>query len=80
MRACFNSMNEQERDKFRLELIDLLKGFENLKVRPELQRILEGVQSNDPYIVLKQKHKKEFDKNKKLFMQYLEQGIQEKEL
>ena len=62
MRACFHALNEQERVVFRRELVDMLKEYEKENVRPELRRILEGVKSNDPYTVLKRKHKKRLDK------------------
>ena len=60
-------MNEEERTGFRLELLRMLKGYQGTAVRPELRRILEGVKSNDPYTMLKEKHRRKFVQQKTAF-------------
>ena len=38
----------------------MLRGYQGKAVRPELRRILEGVKSNDPHTMLKEKHRRKF--------------------
>ena len=74
-RDSFGSKNENERAVFRYQLVSLLKGYERKEARPELLRILEGVQSNDPFTMNKLKDKKKLEKVKKSFKEKTMDGV-----
>ena len=66
-RVMIMKMNEKERADFRVKLLSMLKGYQQKEVRTELRRILEGVKSNDPYNMLKEKNRIKFKKKKTEF-------------
>jgi len=67
VRDTFEIDNEESREKFRKQLVNMLHYWQDKRIRPELRRILEGVKSNDPYTVLKEKKKRKLQQKKTEF-------------